>query len=207
MPQIVAWKCPQTGKVFEIKSAYKAHLAQLAKERRKQRNIEAENAKIRSIWQEIQEIEMSIDQFSKFIFANQTLFWEEAKRSDWTSWRWKGRNTFPTLIEFTEFKLFWNEHVSNTHSCPHNGVMNFRGLDGIPKGYPGWKGRIGWKVNDIESPVGSSLFSGKNCRIHTGSGGGGSNYFTYEVIIYAADWPGLARYRKKQEIWKILKQK
>lgn len=205
MPQIIAWKCPHTGEVFEIKSRYKAHLARLARERKKQRAIAEENARIRSIWQEIQETEMDISGLREFILNNQQLFWEDAKRSDWANWRWRKRQSIPSDIEFTQFELFWNEHVSNTHSCPHNGVTNFTGKNDKPKSYPGWRGRIAWKVTDPDSSVGSSFFSGKNCRIHTGGGGGGSMYYSYEITIFAADWPGLAKYREKQEMWKILK--
>jgi hypothetical protein len=31
--------------------------------------------------------------------------------------------------------------------------------------------------------------------------------FGYDFRIYAADWPGMARYYEKQRMWKTLKQR
>jgi hypothetical protein len=68
--------------------------------------------------------------------------------------------------------------------------------------------------------LGSDLFSkgtfrtGRQ-RAHTGTGGGGGGHFNkefstwcqrpaYDFRLFAADWPGLARYHEKRVMWETL---
>jgi hypothetical protein len=68
--------------------------------------------------------------------------------------------------------------------------------------------------------LGSDLFSrgtfrsGRQ-RAHTGTGGGGGIHLnkefntycqrpSYSFNIFAADWPGMARYYEKQKMWKMI---
>lgn len=138
----------------------------------------------------------------------------------------------PRLLEFTQFNLNWSDHVSNSHNCPHNGVENFnqsynRKLGkNLPESYPGWTGRVEWIVawpKEWEGfYLGSQLFakgsfrSGRQ-RAHTGSGGGGGMRYSekhgchvmsfgYDFRIFAADWPGMARYYEKKKMWNELKR-
>jgi hypothetical protein len=139
-----------------------------------------------------------------------------------------GNMPAPRLLEFTEFNLGWSDNVSNSHSCPVGGVTNWGGrVPGAPHGYPGWTGRIDWIVawpKEFDGIyLGGDLFargsfhSGRQ-RAHTGTGGGGGmrysekhkchvQSFGYDFRIYAADWPGLARYHEKRVMWHILKDK
>lgn len=139
----------------------------------------------------------------------------------------------PRLLEFTEFDMRWSDSVSNSHSCPIGGVQNWGGRikmpDGTdaPRGYPGWQGRVGWIVAWPREwdgwYLGSDLFSrgtfqsGRQ-RAHTGTGGGGGMSFSkkhdcwiqscgYDFRIYAADWPGMARYYEKRKMWATLARK
>jgi hypothetical protein len=146
----------------------------------------------------------------------------------------RGKNAItipmPKVLKITH-TLRWSDSVSNSHSAPHNGVENFDTRatynKGKPTGYPGWTGSINWIVEwpqELEGMyLGSDLFSkgtfrsGRQ-RAHTGTGGGGGGHMSkefktwvqrpsYDFRIYAADWPGMARYYEKQRMWKTLSDK
>lgn len=219
MAQILVWKCPSTGKLFEDKDKYKKHLAKVAKERRVRRHLEIEDAIERAWWAEVQNTEMDLEQLQKFIIENQMKFWAGASTAEW-EWSNVGKvrhkgvlMPIPELVEFTKFNLRWSDHVSNSHCAPFNGVTNWGRERGKPTGYPGWNGRVEWRIKwpkefDGHYP-GSDLFSGSHVGIHTGTGGGGGmkdghQSFGYDVTIFAEDWPGLARMREKLAVWKIM---
>lgn len=66
----------------------------------------------------------------------------------------------------------YSQKVSNTHSCPRNGVTNWSCVPEKPKGYRGFHGRLWLRYADtMESDARDALF---NARIHTGTGGYGS---------------------------------
>jgi hypothetical protein len=234
MSQILVWKCDQTGKLFEDQTKYKSHLRKLARERNTKRKLTVMEALADQKWNELYECEQSIEQWRDMVIANQDMFWAEAAKGDPHDWANVGKThsrrkngvvcPIPELLEFTEFNLRWNPNVSNSHSCPHNGVQNWGGKDDKPTGYPGWSGRVEWIVKWPEEwdgwYLGSDLFangtfrSGRQ-RAHTGTGGGGGMHynkkhkchvqsFGYDFRIFAADWPGLARYLAKQQFVEVL---
>ena len=235
MSQIIVWKCDEDGKIFEDKKKYQNHLRKLARHRREQKRLRVEEALADRIWNELYECEQSLEQWRDMVIANQDLFWAEAAKNNRYDWdrvgKARGRKKdavvcpVPRLLEFTHFNLSWSDMVGNTHSRPHNGVENWGGrVEGAPRGYPGWCGRVEWIVAWPKEwdgfYLGSSLFSGSafgtgRQRAWTGTGGGGGMRFSekhgcyvqsfgYDFRIYAADWPGMARYYEKQKMWKIL---
>jgi hypothetical protein len=134
----------------------------------------------------------------------------------------------PELLEFTEFSVRWNPQVSNSHSAPHNGVTCWSSReaeDGRPRSYPGWSGRAEWIVRWPKEwdgwYLGGDLFSSGTFRTgrqraHTGTGGGGGmrysekhgchvQSFGYDFRMYAADWPGLARYEGMNQLDEVLR--
>jgi len=145
----------------------------------------------------------------------------------------RGKNAvvipMPRVLKITH-RLSWNDCVSNSHSSPVGGVTcwsSHEAKDGRPRGYPGWSGQISWLVEwpkELEGMyLGSDLFSkgtfrtGRQ-RANTGTGGGGGGYLnkefntwcqnpSYDFKLFAADWPGLARYREKRKMWKTLSNK
>lgn len=235
MSQILVWKCDETGKLFEDKNKYKGHLSKLARERNTKRKLMVAEALADQKWAELYECEQTIEQWRDMVIANQNMFWAEAARGDPYDWRMVGKThgrkkdavvcPIPELLEFTEFNLRWSPSVSNSHSCPHNGVQNWGGKDDKPKGYPGWTGRAEWIVRWPEEwdgwYLGSDLFangtfrSGRQ-RAHTGTGGGGGMHYSkkhkchvqsfgYDFRIFAADWPGMARYYAREQFAQVLK--
>lgn len=123
-------------------------------------------------------------------------------------YRNKRPETPPILKKISIFEFNYNRVTSNTHSCPHNGVTNWRGCPEIPRGYPGFEGRIVYYVEWYSKwqklcPGGSNMW--KNTRIYTESGGyiGFNSYdlknknskglqnFVYDVKIFLDDWPAM----------------
>jgi hypothetical protein len=240
MSQITVWKCDQTGKLFEDKVKYQSHLRKLARERNEKRKLAVIEAEANAWWNEAYNKEMTIQEWKQFVIANQNMFWAEAAKHDPYDWRHVGKMSgrrkngvvcpVPELLEFTQFDVRWNPQVSNSHSCPHNGVTCWSSReaeDGRPRSYPGWSGRIEWIVKWPKEwdgfYLGSDLFSGGTFRTgrqraHTGTGGGGGmrysekhkchvQSFGYDFRIFAADWPGMARHMAKQQLVEVLQGK
>ena len=233
--QIVAWKCEQDGKIFEDKSKYQAHLRKLARHRLAQKKLKIAESAADAVWAELYEREQSLDDWMQMVIDNQHLFWAEAAAGDPYDWERVGKKIgrgkdsmvmpVPKVLKITH-NLRWSDSVSNSHSAPHDGVENWGGrVEGAPRGYGGWTGRIEWLVQwpkEFEGIyLGSDLFSrgtfrsGRQ-RAHTGTGGGGGGHFNrefntwcqrpaYDFRIYASDWPGMARYYEKMKVWKVLK--
>lgn len=236
MSIITAYKSDEDGKIFEDKKKYQNHLRKLARVRRERRRLQVEETLKDRIWNELYQCEQSIEQWRDMVIANQDLFWAEAAAGDKHDWSIVGKTykkvvcPIPRLLEFTTFDMRWNDSVSNSHSCPVGGVTcwsSHEAKDGRPRGYPGWHGRADWIVAWPKEwdghYLGSDLFShgtfrtGRQ-RAHTGTGGGGGMRYSekhgcyvmscgYSFSIFAADWPGMARYYEKRRMWTTLAQK
>lgn len=233
MSQILVWKCDETGKLFEDQTKYKSHLRKLARERNLKRKLSVAEALADQKWNELYEREQTIEDWACMVINHQDMFWAEAAKADAYDWdrvgkmSGRGKNAvpcpIPELLEFTEFSVRWNPTVSNSHSCPHNGVTNWSPSwnkdKTVPTSYPGWSGRVEWIVRWPKEwdgwYLGSDLFKGRRSRAHTGTGGGGGmryskkhgcdvQSFGYDFRLFAADWPGLARYIAKQQFVEVL---
>jgi hypothetical protein len=236
MSIITAYKSDTDGKIFEDKAKYTAHIRKLARHRLEQKKLQIAESVKDAAWAELYEREQSIDDWMQMVIDNQHLFWAEAAGGG--PWDWKnvgkrvgrGKNAgnmpIPKVLKITH-TLRWSDMVSNSHSCPHDGVTcwsSHEAKDGRPQGYPGWTGHIDWLVEWPEELdyiyLGSDLFSkgtfrsGRQ-RAHTGGGAGGGGHFnkefntycqspSYDFRIFASDWPGLARYYEKQRVWATL---
>ncbi len=239
MSQILVWKSDADGKLFEDKTKYTAHLRKLARHRNAQRKLMIAKEAKDAAWAELYEREQSLEDWMQMVIDNQHLFWAEAAEGDPYDWQnvgkklGRGKNAgnlpMPRVLQITH-RLQWSDSVSNSHSCPVDGVTNWGGREKLkdgspaPRGYPGWTGSIEWLV---EWPkefdgiyLGSDLFSrgtfnsGRQ-RAHTGTGGGGGGHFNkefntwcqrprYSFSIFASDWPGMARYYEKRKMWSLI---
>lgn len=223
MSIVSVYKCDKTGKLFEDKTKYQTHLKKLAKEARIRSKLEFEKQEFIAQWDEIHNTEISLEQLKDLIILKQSIFWADASVNFRSSSSWKeiGKKTrkgvsmpMPDLVEFTVFDLKYSQSVSNSHCCPKNGITNWWGRKDAPRGYPGWQGRVEWKIRwpkEFEGCYpGSDLFQGEHCCIHSGTGGGGGwkdgyQRFGYDCELFAADWPGLVRYYEKQRLWATIK--
>jgi hypothetical protein len=223
MIQIIAYKCEETGQIFEDKAEYQRHYNRLQYRKKKAQEKQQQMAVADARWAAAYETEMSISEWPDFVIQNQEHFWREAARRRVSST--PGRVLDIEILEFTKFDVAWSERVSNTHSSPHNGEENWFRDPKKPIGYPGWTGRVEWVSRRHKNcPVSNSdLFDSggvSRCRAYSGTGGGGTagnqykkyardNYMLshsgYDFRIYADDWPGMHRYHREQQLFNTLR--
>lgn len=188
-----AYICPWTKKIYATKRSYVSHLKVLRVDRMHRRAKQIRHRrKLEDLWNQ-----PSFDKIVKWVHLNPELFWENAKRNGWSSdaARWdKIRDKFTVTIKYIE--LTYSDSVSNSHSCPRNGVTNWGGRDTLkdgtpaPRGYPGWAGRISFQLSVDALSFSSDVLKGTG--FNTGSGGGGGDgIFSYDLKMFMDDWPGL----------------
>ena len=199
MPQILVWKCANTGRLFEDQQIYKNHLSTLARERRKvkqQNHIKStffdwlDNERTNNVF--------TVSDIPQWLLDNQQIIMDAVNAiPGWSGDRFVDGDLF-TKIEFTDIR--WNSNLSNSHSCPKGGARNWCGketfADGTPKptGYPGWYINLRGSLKRNRKFMSSYPYSGllNIVGIHTGSGGGGNDDFSYDAKIFAEEWPGVA---------------
>lgn len=128
------------------------------------------------------------------------------------------------------WNVLYSSSVSNTHSCPIDGVKNWSRLLG-PIGYPGWTGRVWIRYHRRLKNFGSDGFF--QTLTYTGTGGWG-NYdgpwrylldkvlhcqqnqimpaieipdvitYSYDFHFFLDDWPQLVQYVERQAILALL---
>jgi hypothetical protein len=216
MSIIQAYKSDADGKIFEDKKKYQAHLRKLATARRAEKKVEQMEAEREQFLEKMGQVK-SLAELNQFIKDNWRWFWANGAQHDFYRWSSnKGKAAdFHEYHEVTISDLYWKEDLSNSHSCPRKGVQNFDTRSeynkGKPTGYPGWGGRINIKVkppmsNHKKDPYmhdgwGSAYF--ENTTINTGSGGGGGGKdfksYSYDVKLFAADFPVMYEAKRKDE--------
>ena len=213
MSQVLVWKSDEDGKLFELKSKYTAHLRKLAAERLCQKKIDAVTTSREQFFTDMGNAVTSVSSLEQFLKDNWA--WFAANGASNNTWRGIPASTRHKLVSIS-ITAKWADHVSNSHSCPRGGVTNwssFNAAPGTPTGYPGWIGNIrftidagvsGHKVPRKLSGFGSDYF--ENTTLHTGSGGGdgGNNQYSYELKLFAADFPKMAAEHEKERVWSII---
>lgn len=177
--------CPFTTKIFEHKSEYVSHLIT----RRSYLHGRIRHAKHHKKILEFNNVE-TFEELIKWVENNPTIFFDNSQirvQGKPDICKEDERNAFE--IRILNLELDWQDSVSNTHSCPRNGKTNWSVNKNLPTGYPGWSGRIVYSQTRIRG-YGSEAFRGTG--INTGSGGGSEKY-TYDIKLFAADWPNLAK--------------
>lgn len=194
------FRCHWTNKIFSDKKSYLAHLRFL-REDRIHRAIRKNNEN--KLIEELSN-QPSFTDIIKWVEKNSAFFFDrliDNGREGWRNRREHIRDDFK--IEITMLELRWNDLVSNSHHCPRGGVKcwsSSEAKDGRPRGYPGWQGRIEYKLSN---PMGFASDVFRDLGINTGSGGGiGNGESGYDVKLFASDWPGL----EKARIFDILKE-
>lgn len=101
------------------------------------------------------------------------------------------KKIFPkSPLKRMELNLKYTYHDRNTHSCPLDGVENFRKEQGKPTGYPALTGRSSFEYVKEPSGFGSDIFSwGGIIGVNIGSGGGSRNTYSYYVTLWLDDFP------------------
>lgn len=188
-----AYQCPWTNELFGTKKLYVAHLKALRSSRMHESARKARHRRLRDDFNN----QPTYDKIVAWINNHPEFFFDNHYRA---SSLWKPRDyaqeRMDFRIEVLSLRLTWNDSVSNSHSCPRDGVTNWGGRDEDgPRGYPGWRGSIDFKVSSVQG-FSSGIFEGTG--VCTGSGGSsGDGTLGYEVKLFASDWPALARNREK----------
>ena len=183
-----AFRCPWTKKVFGNKGDYVKHLATVRENRMRSR---IRHERFMSLKQDLQD-QQSFKDIIHWLQLHPEFLWY--RNPDKTA---KMPDDFWLKITFLD--VMWRDLVSNSHRAPHNGVTNWHKYPELPKGYPGWHGRI--EVQTSHYCNISNMLDAVS--VLTGSGGASKNVYGYEVTFFEADWIGLERMRA----WLILQDR
>lgn len=195
--KIVAYKCEDTGRLFESVGAYRAHRRSISTQKRRetraQYEYEEDSATLKAL---LKDRPLSVLDLGTYLVKTQEI-WVPIARKRKSSF---GREIpiFEKIAFMTQFRrssqpetlgLNFDMVVSNSHSCPRGGVTNFIGDPTRPRHYAGWRGQIELVVNEWD---GSSSDLLKEIDIHSGSGGGGMKHhklhLSYDVKLFFSDW-------------------
>jgi hypothetical protein len=188
------FKCPWTGKIFGAKKAYVNHL-RVIRQDRIYRNIRRQR---RQALLDDFNNQPGFEAMMRWIELHPEFFFDNGLQHGWDSDRARHEKIRADWsVRITLLELAYSDSVSNSHSCPRGGVTcwsSHEALDGRPRGYPGWSGRIEFEVSHKNNQWGSDVFLGTG--IHTGSGGStGGGIYGYDVKFFESDWPGLQKMR------------
>jgi hypothetical protein len=96
----------------------------------------------------------------------------------------------------------YQDCVSNSHGCPLDGIENWHAKPELPKGYPGFRGRINFIFEKKEHyeifykgrifehhTYGQSTSNPKLVGFFTGCGGGNGLILGYDFYFFLSDFP------------------
>lgn len=190
------YECPWTKKLYLTKKSYLLHLKSIREEHirriNRSKRINAAIADLNS--------QPNFESIIKWIETNGWFFLANAKQNYSLGDRWPEPEDFWIKIRYLKVNQY--DSVSNSHSCPRDGIRNWGRDSDLPSGYPGWSGVIDFEISESLPAFGSDLF--KHTGIHLGTGGGrGKRAYSYEVRFYDSDW----REFDKQRVLAILSEK
>ena len=200
MSIIQAYKSDTDGKVFELKKDYTKHLRKLADKRREVKRME-QHKQNRELFLDKMGQVASFTELEQFIKDNWQFFRLNAQERNFGRKFKKGDDE---LISLTLRVDGYRQDCSNSHKCPRKGETNWGGTrdkEGIPRSYPGWRARISFSVT-CSTSFGSNYFEGT--PIGTGSGGGGDECKSYDLQLWASDFPVIWE-RHCRDVWLMRK--
>ena len=198
MSQVLVWKSDADGKLFEDRTKYQNHLRKLAAARREVKKQELHVLQREYFLDQMGQV-ASFDELQQFIVDHWDFFrYNMLERNSWRKRKTLAKKD-DQLISLTLSDLHFVRDLSNSHSSPRKGVRNFdRSSEhnkGKPTSYPGWRGRITYSVTS-STGFGSDYFD--DTPICTGSGGGGDKQLSYDLKLWAADFPVMWEQQAKQ---------
>lgn len=214
MSQILAWRSDTDGRLFEDKTKYLKHLKKLAKARFITKKI----SKLENSWYDFNTRMgqvANITELKQFISDNWDQFFINAISNN--MWRSDYSTAKHELVSIEFQYLRWDEQTSNSHKCPRNGVRNFMMEADKPTSYPGWRGRLQFKVKTEQytyrkklyhrQGYGSDYFA-KSIMCLGGGGGGdsgnGLQKYEYDCVLWADDFPVMYQTRLKSKTWNYI---
>lgn len=205
-------KCPFTGKIFEEHDMkkYVKHLNNIREKKKDERKvISLRNEADNWLLEEKSKI-THLDQISEWALDNQIKIMELCNAV--IPARYPGDkplfDTSTDRFNYIELTGTYSKLVSNSHSCPKNGVRNWcNEHKNLPTGYPGYSGRIEGRLDRSIKDRNRYPYSDflHFIGINTLSGGGGNEVWRYGVTIFLSDWPAMQRELEEQIILSKLK--
>jgi hypothetical protein len=189
--QIIAWKCDYTGRIFESKGAYETHLRKVAKLKRHREHLDSMRLQFAAFVDNAQNTLATSTEISRWISSNYFLLSEFYNTQQFDS------KLLCSEIDIQLCSLTFCSRISNSHCAPKGKETNWWRNKEKPLGYPGWRGRIEittsfkLKKKNHNKTWESRIL--KSVDIFLGTGGGTQNNFQYDVILWCADWKGMAR--------------
>lgn len=183
--QITAYKCKQTGKLFEDAAEYRRHTRRLKTAAASAAKRAAEVESALKLFVDLRQQVKGIEEIPDWIMLNYEQL-SQAERTLNNTHRSKKPYVKPDFVAITGY---WSNLVPNTHCCPKNGVTNWRQHKDLPLGYPGFYGNINWGANG-ETGLFHIL---KVARLHLGTGGSSANgagYYGFQLFL--EDWPNIS---------------
>ena len=201
MSIIQAYKSDTDGKIFEFKVDYNKHLRKLAAKRREEKKAQDARDAFDQVMIDMGKVN-DVSELEQFITNN----WEVFRQSIASGGRRRKITGNSDKLLSLKIEIYnFDQTLSNSHDCPRGGVTNFDRRSeynkGKPTGYPGWRGRITYSVTS-STGFGSEYFD--NTPINTGSGGGGDQKLSYDLRLFAADFPVMWE-RHVRDTW-LMKQ-
>lgn len=182
--KIVAYKCPDTGKIFELKSEYDTYRHGVISYREKQARIKAIKDKFERKITKLRMSAKTTDEIEEWLLNHnkELAVFNDCEPTD--------------KFEITSvgIKTKWKMDCSNSHSAPFNGETNWGGRKtGVVRSYPGFSGNIEFKYKgDLHRFFELLKKTGINTGTGGGTSGGGGSGFYAELTLFAADWPILS---------------
>lgn len=200
MPQVLAWECPRTEKLFKDKAVYLVHLKELARESIEQKAIDKYKAEKEAFFKNMRDTCTSTSDIEEFIKKHFKRFISNGY--DRRFWFDKPKRIRGPKLEHITITAEWRNRIANTHSAPIGQAQNFRQDPTKPCNFPGFKGRITFGMDKDSPGFTSDMFEGTG--IHTGTGGGGHKNVSYDLILWADDWPAMSEAHYEREVMKKL---
>jgi len=185
LPKVEAWLCPKTGLLFNT-ADYRRHLARKAADNRFAERRRAMIARAHYCVEDMRR-QTSFTDIAAWIEENAKLLFQVQIIHGRMSFYRKEVAPKDFAITDVEFRnMVWKD-CSVSHCAPLGERTNWGHDKSRPTHFPGYNGHIHFKMS--ESAGGSDVFRGTG--INTGGGGGGSRSYSYEVTLFAQDWPML----------------
>ncbi len=199
MPQVLVWKCPKTGTLFEDITAYRTHLRAAATASIAKRKKDHMMAKLDDTMAELQTCGSFAEIRQWLLDHPEELLLNAMRSGNFVDYRKpssrRRKEEPPRLIDVT-FSPTWRHNLSNSHSAPVGRKQNWGSrVPDAPTSYPGWGGSIEMIFNDDRGWCRYDPLKGTVIYCGGGGGGGradGTYRLTYEIRVWAEDFPIMA---------------
>jgi hypothetical protein len=209
--QIIAWKCTDTGKLYDSYSSYKEHRLNYIDSRRRENRRNARIAAIDALLANSRKTLSSFDSVGRWMAANVQIIYERSILNQCTV---TPDGHIPDInsvaIESVIMEPFqYNGNIRITHYAPIGQKPIFFNRDkSIRSSYPGLEStsvtiKFDQKSNiRIGMPSLFSIFEGTGINLNGGSGW--LDEYRTSISLFFEDWPGLYEEYISRQTLKIL---